>query len=73
MTEREAFASTGEDADDTDTAEMEKLEELIDRVKVTPPGEVRRALLLELAAAVTADARASPCLLYTSPSPRDRG
>ena len=59
MTEREAFASTGEDADDADTAEMEKLEELIDRVKVTPPGEVRRALLLELAAAVTADARAA--------------
>ena len=59
MTEREAFASTGEDADDADTAEMEKLEELIDRVKVTPPGEARRALLLELAAAVTADARAA--------------
>ena len=59
MTEREVFASTGEDADDADTAEMEKLEELIDRVKVTPPGEARRALLLELAAAVTADARAA--------------
>ena len=38
---------------------MERLEELIDRVKVTPPGEARRALVLELAAAVTADARAA--------------
>ena len=38
---------------------MEKLEELIDRVKVTPPGEARRAYLLELAAAVTADVRAA--------------
>ena len=59
MTERDALASTVEDAEDADTAEMEKLEELIDRVKVTPPGEARRALVLELAAAVTADARAA--------------
>ena len=59
MTERDALASTVEDAEDADTAEMERLEELIDRVKVTPPGEARRALVLELAAAVTADARAA--------------
>lgn len=59
MTERDALASTVEDAEDADTAEMDKLEELIDRVKVTPPGEARRALVLELAAAVTADARAA--------------
>ena len=59
MTERKASASTVEEAEDADTAEMEKLEELIDRVKVTPPGEARRAYLLELAAAVTADVRAA--------------
>ena len=59
MTERDALASTVEDAEDAYTAEMERLEELIDRVKVTPPGEARRALVLELAAAVTADARAA--------------
>ena len=59
MTEQEAFTSTVEDVEDADTVEMEKLEELIDRVKVTLPGEARRALLLELAAAVTADARAA--------------
>lgn len=58
MTEVDVFVT--DDAENTREDEtLAKLDALIDAIKLTPPCDARRALLLELASLVTADARAA--------------
>ena len=45
----------------------------IDRIEITRRGRVRRAKLYYLRDRVGKAAKVKDCLLYTSPSPRDRG
>lgn len=59
MTEIASFVRDAVEDEDEDTREMAKLDALLDNVKLTPPGVARRALVLELASVVTADARAA--------------